>query len=92
MVWEVFAMNNGENDNLYPEIPPLFEIKERRRMTVGEFVSVLKEYPLDSVIHINISNKLNRFLEIKDISPITEMGVNKVHPVLNIDKIEIIEK
>lgn len=85
-------MNNVENDNVYPEIPPLFEIKERHKMTVGELVSVLKEYPLDSVIHINISNELNRFLEIKDVSAITEMTMNKVHPVLNIDKIEIIEK
>ncbi len=81
-------MNNGENDNVYPEIPPLFKIKERRKMTVGELVSALKEYPIDSVIHINISNELNQFLEIKDVSPITEMSENKVHPVLNIDKIK----
>lgn len=80
-------MNNVENDNVYPEIPPLFEIKERRKMTVGELISALKEYPLDSVIHINISNKLNQFLETKDVSSITEMNENKIHPVLNIDKI-----
>lgn len=85
-------MNNGENDNVYSEIPSLFEIKERRKMTVGELISALKKYPLDSAIHINISNELNQFLEIKDVSAITEMTMNKVHPVLNIDKIEIIEK
>lgn len=85
-------MNNGENDSLYPEIPPLFEIKERREMTVGEIIFALKEYPLDSVIHINISNELNQFLEIKDVSPITEMSENKIHPVLNIDKIKTGEK
>lgn len=43
-------------------------------------------------IHINIDNKRNQFLEIKDISTVIDMDTNKAHPVLHIDKIEIDEK
>lgn len=85
-------MNVGENQGSYPEIQPLFEVKEMRRMTVGELISILKEYPPDSLIRINIYNKLNQFLEIKDVSAIINMDTNKALPVLHIDKIEIDEK
>ena len=76
----------------YPEMQPLFEVKEMRNMTVEELISELKGYPPDSPIRINIDNKLNQFLEIKDVSTIIDMDTNKAHPVLHIDKIEIEEK
>lgn len=85
-------MHNRQNDGVYPGIQPLFKAENQREMTVGELISTLKEYPLDSVVHIKISNELNQFLEIKDVSPISNMDTNKIHPVLNIGKIEIIEK
>lgn len=82
-------MDGREDKDTYPEIQPLFKIVERRKMTVGELVSVLEEFPPDSWIHINIDNHLNQFLEIKDVSSIIDMNTNKAHPVLHIDKIKI---
>ena len=66
-------------------------MKESRKMTVGELVSVLKEYPSDSLIRIDIYGELSQFLEIKDVSAIIDTDTIKAHPVLHIDKIEIVE-
>lgn len=41
-------MNSKENENVDLEINPLFEVKERCKMTAGELISALKEYSSDT--------------------------------------------
>ena len=73
----------------YQEIPPLIKVTEQRNMSVGELIAALQEYSHNSVVRLSISYETRQFLEIKDITPVVEMDTNKIHPVLNIDKVKI---
>lgn len=61
-------------------------------MTTSELISILKEYPADSQIAIQIGGAINHFMEIKGVLPWRDFDTDLSYPVLDIDVEATFEK
>lgn len=78
----------------YGNIPPLVEV-ERRGLTVGELLEVLRGYPSDSLVHIfreHIDGRTRPFIEVKEVSPVFDQDTGKASPGLVLGEIKVIAK